>query len=115
MPDLKHSLSNFDLHHLQIVGEKWGIHLVAPDTRQGLIELVDFLLTPGILLNGIESLSKTETKALLRLESKEGKEPWDHFLRRFGEIREIGAGRLDRERLDLEPISVTESLWYRGC
>ena len=114
MPDLKLSLSNFDLHHLKIVGEKWGIHLVAPDTRQGLIELVDFLLTPGILLNGIESLSKTETKALLRLESKEGKEPWDHFSRRFGEIREIGAGRLDRERLDLEPISVTESLWYRG-
>lgn len=114
MPDLKHSLSNFDLHHLQIVGEKWGIHLLAPDARQGLVKLVDYLLTPGTLLNGIESLSETETKALFRLESQGGKEPWDHFSRKFGEIREIGAGKLDRERLDLEPISVTESLWYRG-
>ena len=114
MPDLKHSLSNFDLHHLQIVGEKWGIHLIAPDARQGLIELADYLLTPAVLKKGIESLSKTESKALQRLESQEGKEPWDHFSRRFGEVREIGAGRLDRERLDLDPISVTESLWYRG-
>ena len=114
MPDLKHSLSNFDLHHLQIVGEKWGIHLTSPDVRQGLTDLVDLLLDPGLLLKGFNALSKLETTALLRLESQGGKEPWDHFTRKFGEVREIGEGRLDRERLDLAPISVAESLWYQG-
>ncbi|RME07174.1 MAG: hypothetical protein D6803_04550, partial [Anaerolineae bacterium] len=33
---------------------------------------------------------------------------------RFGAVREIGAGRRDRERPDRQPVSPAEVLWYRG-
>jgi hypothetical protein len=50
----------------------------------------------------------------LWLEARDGREPWDHFSRQFGDIREMGAARLERERPDLDPVSPAESLWYRA-
>ncbi len=55
-----------------------------------------------------------EQEALIWLDDRNGRETWDHFTRQFGEIREMGAGRLDRERPDLAPISPVEGLWYRA-
>jgi hypothetical protein len=40
--------------------------------------------------------------------------PWVNFARRFGEVREIGAGRRDREQPHLHPSSSAEILWYRA-
>lgn len=39
---------------------------------------------------------------------------WTVFARQFGEIREMGAGRRDRERPDRQPISAAERLFYHG-
>ena len=36
------------------------------------------------------------------------------FTRKYGEIREAGAGKRDREKLYLQPESATETLFYRG-
>jgi hypothetical protein len=36
------------------------------------------------------------------------------FIRKYGDIREAGAGKRDREKLYLNPTSVTETLYYRG-
>ncbi len=40
--------------------------------------------------------------------------PWDQFTRKYGELREIGAGRRLRERPDRSPVSVTETLFYKA-
>ena len=40
--------------------------------------------------------------------------PWAAFARRFGEIREAGPGRRDREQVYLNPISAAETLFYRA-
>jgi hypothetical protein len=44
----------------------------------------------------------------------EDKVPWLAFERNYGKVREMGAGRRDRERPDLKPTSAAERLWYCG-
>ncbi len=43
-----------------------------------------------------------------------GRLPWAEFARRFGEIREMGAGKRDREHPHRKPVSAAEMLFYRG-
>lgn len=114
MPDLRNSLSRMDFNQLKIVAEKWKLPFSAPDAREGVNQLVDHLLDLGVLEEILDTLTSPEKEALLWLDSLEGKEPWPHFTRRFGEVREMGAGRLDRERPDRDPISPAEGLWYRA-
>jgi len=114
MPDLRNSLSRMDFNQLKIVAEKWGLPFSAPDAREGVNQLIDHLLDFGALQEILETLTTPEKEALLWLDSLDGKEPWTQFARRFGEIREMGAGRVDRERPDRDPISPAEGLWYRA-
>ena len=114
MPDLRHSLSRMDFNQLKIVAEKWRLPFSAPDAREGVNQLIDHLLDFGALQEILENLTTPEKEALLWLDSLDGKEPWTHFTRRFGEVREMGAGRVDRERPDRDPISPAEGLWYRA-
>ena len=114
MPDLRNSLSRMDFNQLKIVAEKWRLPFSAPDAREGVNQLIDHLLDFGALQEILETLTTPEKEALLWLDSLDGKEPWIHFTRRFGEVREMGAGRVDRERPDRDPISPAEGLWYRA-
>jgi len=43
-----------------------------------------------------------------------GRLPWQAFTRKYGDIREMGAGKRDRERPHLKPSSTSEFLFYRG-
>ncbi len=114
MPDLRHSLSKMDYNHLKIVAEKWRLPFTAPDAREGVKQLVEHLLDFETLQEILETLTSPEKEALLWLDSLDGKEPWPHFIRRFGEVREMGEGRVDRERPDRDPTSPAEGLWYRA-
>ena len=40
--------------------------------------------------------------------------PWAAFVRQFGDVREVGAGRRDREKIHLHPNSPAEVLFYRA-
>ncbi len=114
MTDLRQSLIKSEFSHLKVVAEKWELPFDAPDARQGLDLLVGALFTSKKLANLKNILSAEEIEALVWLDDRNGRESWDHFTRRFGEIREVGAGRLDRERPDLAPITPVEGLWYRA-
>jgi len=114
MPDLRHSLSKMDFSHLKIVAEQWRLPFSAPDARIGLDQLVEHLLASDLILEIREVLTDKEKEALLWLDSLDGKEPWIQFTRRFGEVREMGVGRVDRERPDKDPASPVEGLWYRA-
>jgi hypothetical protein len=103
-----------DFNQLKIVAEKWRLPFSAPDAREGVNQLIDHLLDFGALQEILETLTTPEKEALLWLDSLDGKEPWTQFARRFGEVREMGAGRVDRERPDRDPISPAEGLWYRA-
>lgn len=114
MTDLRQSLIKSEFSYLKAVAEKWELPFNAPDARQGLDLLVDALFASKRLTDLKNILSPEEIKALVWLDDRNGREVWDHFTRQFGEIREVGAGKLDRERPDLDPISPVEELWYRA-
>lgn len=114
MPDLKQSLLSYDFGHLNILAEHWGIELDTPDAKTALPILVEHMLHGELLTEIIETLTTEAKPALATLRSNHGRLPWAQFTRQFGEVREMGPGRRDRERPDRTPASPAEVLWYRG-
>ena len=62
----------------------------------------------------LEVLPAEARSALNVLVGAEGKMEWAAFARKYGEIREMGAGKRDRERPYLKPASTSEFLFYRA-
>jgi len=114
MPDLFHSLLKQDIGHLRIIAELWGLELDSTESEAALEELSVSLLEPGLLDELIDSLSPEANSAIDALVSSGGRIPWPMFTRKYGDIREAGAGKRDREKLFLQPASTTEILFYRG-
>jgi hypothetical protein len=114
MPDLFHSLLKQDLGHLRIIAELWGLELNSADSDAALEKLSVCLLEPGPLAELIDTLSPEANSAIDALVSSGGRIPWPMFTRKYGDIREAGAGKRDREKLYLQPESATEVLFYRG-
>lgn len=114
MTDLWHSLLKTEYTYLKIIAEKWDFAFTAPDTKEGIDLVTDVLLSGKVLADIAEILNPTEHEALVWLDDQGGKAPWDHITRRYGQVRDMGEGRLERERPDLDPVSPLESLWYRA-
>ena len=114
MPDLIHSLQAYDLGHLRIVAGLWGLELVSPDSQSALQELAIGLLDGQLVIEIIETLPAEAKTALNGLLAEKGRIPWQDFTRRFGELRDAGSGRRDREKVYLQPVSSTEVLFYRA-
>jgi hypothetical protein len=114
MPDLFHSLLKQDIGHLRVVAELWGLDLKSAEADAAREELSVALLEPGLLTEIIDSLSPEADAAITALVNSGGRIPWPTFTRKYGEIREAGAGKRDREKLYLNPASITEILYYRG-
>lgn len=114
MPDLLHSLLKQDIGHLRILAEFWGLELdsiTADDARE---ELSASLLDAELASELIDSLSPQADSALHALIDEGGRIPWATFARQYGDIREMGPGKRDRERPHLKPASTSETLYYRG-
>lgn len=114
MPDIRHSLQGADLQHLKHIAEKWGVPLDAPDARHGIPELSEQLTDRELVEEMVDALPPRAREALRWLWKENGRAPWDLFTRQFGDVREMGPGKRDRERPDLDPISPAEVLWYRA-
>jgi hypothetical protein len=114
MPTLLQSLQDYDLGQLHITAELWGIDLPAPDVRQGRKNLALALLDPSLAAEIIESLPPQARQALAELVQEGGSLPWHQFSKKYGQIREMGASRRDREQPHRSPVSTSERLWYRA-
>ncbi len=114
MPDLLHSLLKQDIGHLRIVAELWGIELKSNDEDSARDELTASLLDPGLAAELIDSLTPDAQTTLAALTNAGGRIPWAIFVRQFGDIRGMGAGKRDRERPHLRPASTAEALYYRA-
>ena len=114
MPNLIQSLHTRDIGHLRIVAGLWGVELSSAESEAALKELTAALLEPELVGEMVDSLSADVRSALDGLAQAGGKMPWVAFARQFGEIREAGPGRRDREQGYLNPISPAETLFYRA-
>jgi hypothetical protein len=111
---LSECLQNQDLGYLEIVAELWGIVLESSDARLIIPQLADAMLAPQRVEQMILSLPKEARLGLDDISLSGGKLAWSLFTRRHGEVREMGAGRRDREQPHLSPVSAAEMLWYRA-
>jgi len=114
MPDLLHSLLKQNIGHLRIIAELWGLELESNEVDSARDELSASLLDLNLLAELMESLSPQADSAITALVTSGGRIAWGTFTRQFGEIREAGAGKRDREKLYLKPVSAAEILFYRG-
>jgi len=114
MPDLFQSLHGFDLGGLHVTAELWGLELEAPDMRRGRKNLAKVLLNAALVAEVVEALSAEAQEALGDLIGSQGRMPWTQFTNRYGEVREMGPGRRDREKPHRTPTSTSEILWYRA-
>ena len=114
MPDLFHSLHKHDIGHLRIIAEFWGLELDSTDVDSAREELSTALLDADLLSELMDSLSPQADSAVTDLVNSGGRIPWQAFTRKYGDIREMGAGKRDRERPHLKPASTAEMLFYRG-
>ncbi len=114
MPSLLESLQSEDIGQLFIIAEFWGLNLYAPDVRTGRKNLTSSILNKQLIIEIIESLKESEAEAIQLLLENDLRYSWKQFKELYGDIREIGAAKRDREKLYLKPISSTEKLWYLG-
>jgi len=114
MPDLLASLQHRDLGHLRIIVELWGLDLDALDRDSTLKQLTASLLDPERARETLDVLPPPARPAIDALFAARGRIAWAEFSRRFGEIREMGAAKRDRERPHRNPASPAEMLFYRG-
>ncbi|HVF25577.1 MAG TPA: hypothetical protein VNA23_06790, partial [Anaerolineales bacterium] len=114
MPDLFDSLLKQDIGHLRIIAEFWGLELDSKNADAAREKLTVSLLDPKLLAELTETLPPEADSAITYLVNVGGRIPWPTFTRRFGDIREAGAGKRDREKLHLKPASAAETLYYRG-
>ena len=114
MPDLLTSLHPHDLGHLRILAELWGLELDAHARDSAADELSASLLDPQLVRETLDVLPTEARPALDALLAASGRIPWAEFARRFGEIREMGAAKRDREQPHRKPVSAAEMLFYRG-
>ena len=114
MPTLVQTLPSNDIGYLRIVASLWGLELTSSDAAEAAIELAESLCDAELLEEVVATLPGDGTSALNALAAENGRMPWVAFARRFGDIREMGAGKRDREQPHLTPSSAAEVLWYRA-
>jgi hypothetical protein len=114
MPDLYRTLLKYDLGHLRIVAGLWGLELESGEVDPAAQELSASVLDPVPVRETIDILPADARAALFALVESGGKMEWVSFARKFGEIREMGEARRDRERPHLKTVSPAETLFYRS-
>ncbi|MCZ2128107.1 MAG: helicase-associated domain-containing protein [Anaerolineales bacterium] len=112
--DLFVTLHAQDLGYYRIVAELWGLELESVEPAAALEELCAALLDLETIAETLSILPAQARAALDELLAADGKIEWGAFSRKYGIIREMGAGKRDRERPYLKPASVSEFLFYRA-
>ncbi|HEY42774.1 MAG TPA: hypothetical protein G4O11_02210 [Anaerolineae bacterium] len=114
MRSLLHTLQDYDLGHLRILAELWGIDLPHGSALQAAESMARAMLDPATLTEITDSLPAHIRDAYEYLLRLGGRAPLSDFVRRFGPLREMGPGRRDREKPWRDTPSPVEALWYRG-
>ena len=114
MPTLARALVEYDSDLLQVIARQWDIEVSATDRVTVSEVLADAIVQPEAVEAMWPRLADEDRQALNALQARDGRIPFTHFERQYGEIRPMGPARRERERPWLNPIGVAEKLYYRG-
>lgn len=114
MRSLRSALIDEPLPRLMAIAEAWDLFLEAASPRE-LAEKLPAIMGHAEHLSRAKTLLPDEAlTALDALLDADGRMPVAVFERRFGVLRQMGPGKLERERPWITPANITETLWYRG-
>ncbi|HQK13719.1 MAG TPA: hypothetical protein PLJ78_07255 [Anaerolineae bacterium] len=111
---LYQTLLDSDLARLHVIARQWDIPLNTQRKPDVATELADAMPHAEAVERILATLEDDARAALDDLLRRGGALPWAIFVRRWGELRPAGPGRLEREALWREPASPVERLWYLG-
>lgn len=111
---LKSCLLDEPLPRLSAIADAWDIAPEVASTREMAEAMAERMLTRDAVNKAISALQPEAQAALGALVAAGGRAPAAAFERRFGAVRPMGPGKLERERPWLAPANPTETLWYRG-
>ena len=114
MPKLNLSLRGKEYTFLRAVANGWDIDLQTQDAQSTVPHLVEAMQEPENIRKAFHRLPQDAQTVIQTLLEHEGRIAWGQFTRQYGELRQMGAGKFDRERPDRNPASPVEVLWYRG-
>lgn len=113
MYSLHQALLEHHLIVLRVLGEWYELDLVGQD-NEGCARALAAALLEVDFEEDLLYLQPDEVDALRALVSENGQLPVATFGRSYGEVRQMGPGKLDREQPWLNPATPAEALWYRG-
>ena len=114
MRPLHRCLLDANLVRLRAIAHLWDVELTATRQREVAAELAEAMARPEDVADVWDVLPDDQREALQALLGAGGRMPLRVFSRRWGEMRTMGPGRMERERPWLDPASPAEGLWYRG-
>jgi hypothetical protein len=114
MRTLRACLLDEPLPRLMAMADLWDAPLEATSQKDVAESLAAHILVESNLARERDGLPADARDALEALIGAGGKTPVATFERRFGAIRPMGPGKLERERPWLTPANAAEVLWYRG-
>jgi hypothetical protein len=113
MRTIEQALQDHELIVLRVLGEWWELDLTGTD-KVGCVAALAQVLAGLDMAHEMNYLSPEERAAFQELVEAGGQVPVATFSRKHGEVRMMGPGRLEREEPWFDPVSASESLWYRG-
>ncbi len=113
MRTLEQALQDHELIVLRVLGEWWELDLTGTD-KLGCVSALAEVLSHLDMTQEVHFVTPEETAALNDLIASGGRMPVASFSRKHGEVRLMGPGKLEREEPWFDPVSASESLWYRG-
>jgi hypothetical protein len=114
MRTLRSALSDEPLARLMAIADAWDATITATSRADVAVALSAHMLQPDAAADVRDGLPDAARDALRVFLRAGGRMPAAAAERRFGEIRPMGPGRIERERPWLAPTGPAEVLWYRG-
>jgi len=101
MPNFQTILIDKDLSFLQNIAFFWGIELSAPDDNSAKSVLIESISNNhDQVLDMVDSLPEDARKAFLAILENDGRIAWTKFARSYGDVRNMGSAKRERERPD---------------
>ena len=114
MPTFSDIYSNREADELIHIADTWGIELSDPHEPRAYLRLATSIKNLDTIEEIINTLPAPLQAALIDLQKHGGKIAWEHFKQQYGDVRIMGAAQRQKIQIYENPISVAESLWFRG-
>ena len=112
MHKLHRFLIDYDMTMLRTLARNRGATMTTNRQAEAVDQLAVLLLDPLSVRTALAQLSSEGQEAIEALQAAGGRMRAPRFARRFGQVRPVGPGRLERESPWQEPASPAEELWY---